>query len=281
MSSTLGRLGDNKMKKITYILTLLICLFSITSADCSDYINKEEIQKEIELLTANILKDSNNPILYLERAKYYQNLCAYKKAIKDYSKVLEINNTNISALYSRALCYRLVKRYEEALKDLEALLKIAPENIRGYIEKYNVIYQMSNFDSDKAIEVLNEAIKIGINKNFTNYNLSYLYSERAGLFSEMREDYFTAIVDLTSAIKYYEHSEYYFHRGMFYYQVGYFRRALADYNKTLKLNEKELETDNHYRLNEYMQDTIYKNIAFCKYVINNKDKFEKEMNLSQ
>ena len=24
-----------------------------------------------------------------------------------------------------------------------------------------------------------------------------------------------------------------------------------------------------------MQDTIYKNIAFCKYVINNKDKFEK------
>jgi tetratricopeptide (TPR) repeat protein len=59
----------------------------------------------------------------INRAFCFAKINQYEKSIMDYSKILEIENKNIHALYNRALSYEKSNKFKEVMLNLHRLFK--------------------------------------------------------------------------------------------------------------------------------------------------------------
>lgn len=69
----------------------------------------------------------------------------YQSAIQFYTDGIELNSDQDVLYANRALCYKALANYRLALKDLERALNLYPTNIKNLKRKYDILLIMGNF----------------------------------------------------------------------------------------------------------------------------------------
>ena len=88
--------------------------------------------------------------LYNNRGNCQIKMQNHKMGIQDFTKVLEIDNNNIKALYRRGICYNNIDKYNLAFQDLNQAFKLS---------KTEKEKEMIKSEMDKTIENINKLIQ--------------------------------------------------------------------------------------------------------------------------
>jgi tetratricopeptide (TPR) repeat protein len=154
------------------------------------YGDREQLTKAIEICTAIIKNNPQdiNALLYRAEACYEGGSVA--DAIKDYSRIIEIDPLNIRAYDRRAW----IKKFSfhddsEAIKDYLKIIEIDPENIIAYHNIASIKYDHDDFPG--AIDAFTRIIEI--NPDDEVYYDRGSAKEKLHLYQEALEDYDLAI----------------------------------------------------------------------------------------
>lgn len=189
------------------------------------------------------------------------------RSIQNYSVGIEANPENGFLYFGRGMDFMLVQDYENAIKDISKVIELNPDLLVGYFarailqtEQLEYNYQLSgeslfsDFGKKNQIPILNDvggksklpeiSVKsvlydeilreyeeiIRINPNFI-----YAYYNRAEIFT-IEKDYRAAIADYTKAIKIEpQFAEAYFNRGISRLAIGETSEGLDDLRKAGEL----------------------------------------------
>jgi tetratricopeptide (TPR) repeat protein len=118
----------------------------------------EDLNLAIDLAQGVSDKKFENKI-YVNRGAAYQKLLSYDAALNDYSKAIQLDDSNPNVFIYRGYLYYQTEEYENALADFNAVIDIDPENPFAY---YNLgmIYIKLN-DEDKACDNFHKGCEFG------------------------------------------------------------------------------------------------------------------------
>ncbi len=98
--------------------------------------------------------------IYLNRGVIYSQIGENKLSIKDFSKVLEIDEEHHAALMNRGLAFVYESDFENAIQDLNLAIEIKPEEPAAYLNRAVAYREMDEIDL--ACKDLKEAKSLGI-----------------------------------------------------------------------------------------------------------------------
>lgn len=117
--------------------------------------------KESEIVTADELKEKGNEFVKKQD---------YKKAIEFYSKALNAAENDKHILYSnRSFAYLKNKEYYYALADAERVIELAPDFVKGFYRKAEVLKEICIYE--EAIMNYGKALKLEPTNNVLMTNL--------------------------------------------------------------------------------------------------------------
>ncbi|MFJ9505504.1 tetratricopeptide repeat protein, partial [Streptomyces anulatus] len=125
------------------------------------------------------------------RGLTYRHMRRLGEASVDFTRAIELNPENASAVFSRGVAYRLSGRHEEALADFTRAIELDPDNMRAFTARGNT-YRLSD-RHEEALADLTRAIELDPDnaQAFTARGNTYRLSDR-------HEE---ALADLTRAIE--------------------------------------------------------------------------------
>ncbi len=171
-----------------------------------EIVNKKILLKAINSYNKAINIDANNPRLYLLRSHCYYSLNNYQNAIKDYTKVIDLNpdiskNYDANPYFHRGICYYKIGDHDKALEDFSALkfdfnlfeiLELGIKNksfIQGdeyFTESTNTLMFVVNILGEPScpIDLFLKGLEIIFElKGFSFYNKSFFESYNEDIFS--------------------------------------------------------------------------------------------------
>jgi tetratricopeptide (TPR) repeat protein len=86
--------------------------------------------------------DPRDPESYLDRGVEEQNLKQYDAALRDYSKAIELDPSRPRAYNNRATLFRMIGRPQDALADLTTAIKLQPDYLDGYFNRGQLYKEM-------------------------------------------------------------------------------------------------------------------------------------------
>ena len=92
--------------------------------------------------------------LYNNRAYCFAKLAAYADAIRDYSRVTQLDPENIHALHNRGISYERLGHYKEAIRDFTRVIEIDPDNANAYFNRgccYDAVGELDLAISDYSV----------------------------------------------------------------------------------------------------------------------------------
>ncbi|QYX30608.1 serine protease [Sphaerospermopsis torques-reginae] len=187
------------------------------------YSGLKKYQQGIDDLTKAIQLDPKNAEYYDIRGLKYGSLGDYKKAIEDITEAIRLDDKSVLYYADRGIAYLGLKDYKQAISDLTETIRRDPKNAPYTVGGL----RYSEFKNNKII--------------ISSYNtqLSIVYANRGGAYSELKE-YKQAIDDYTQAIKIDpENAEYYKNRGLAYFQLKDYKQAINDYTQAIKIDPKD------------------------------------------
>lgn len=181
-------------------------------------------------------------VAYFNRGNYLQSLGDnetdninkatdfYNQAIEDYTKAINLQNSNIGAYSNRGITFAKITNYQKAIDDFNQVIVIDSTYPNVYSNRGNAYGMLGKWD--KAIGDYNKAISK--NPNFADaiYNRGIAYSN-INKFEEAIED-FNKVLSLKNF-----REDIVMHRGLAYYFLNEYRKALTDINKYLKTNPND------------------------------------------
>ncbi len=87
---------------------------------------------------------------YFNLGKVFMNAKAYKEAIDNFTKALEDNKYLVDAYYLRAKSYEAIKEYEKALKDFKSATILMPEEKKFFTDMAKVYFEMAEDEIKKG-----------------------------------------------------------------------------------------------------------------------------------
>ena len=97
---------------------------------------------------------------YFNRGIAHVSSGAYDQAIKDYSKVVEINPDDSAAYFNRGSAYRMIGQHDRAIAEYSRAIEIDPQfaqahNNRGiaYVSKGEIERAIADYDKAIALDV--------------------------------------------------------------------------------------------------------------------------------
>lgn len=112
--------------------------------------------------------DPNYLTAYMSRALVYTRFRDYERAIKDYTRALQLDGNLLAAYNNRGVVYAALQEYDKAAADFDKVLQINPDYIPGYNNR-SIIYALQG-DYDQAITLLQDAIsRSGIDDVLAQY----------------------------------------------------------------------------------------------------------------
>jgi tetratricopeptide (TPR) repeat protein len=164
----------------------------------------------IEAFTSAIALNPNFAYAYALRGGVYLEIGQNDKAYEDANKAIAIEPENPQFYALRAATYSGCSESgwancEKALNDIEKAIRLKPESYEFYVARAG-IYHQANMP-DKAIEDFNKATVLGLRDEWP-YLLAVAYLKKAQLAKD-KNDYHTAIADITSAITILINAKYY------------------------------------------------------------------------
>jgi len=208
-------------KKIKPIVNIILVLFILFFS----YLSWEriEIWKNGEVLfTDELEKYPDLPFALNNRGyMYYKYHEDYEKALKDYSRCIEIDSTFHRALSNRGVLYFNTQKYKEAVRDFNKCLIFRPDNTDALIGRANTLSQLEEYakaipDYDKYIQLKAEDDKAYMWRGIAKF--------RMGEFDD-------AIIDFDISTKIlYTHYESHYWKGLTYLELKDFKNALLCLN---------------------------------------------------
>lgn len=183
---------------------------------CLAYNLLEEYELGLEYgdLAIQISKDSSS-VVYSNRGNSYLGLNRYEEAFYDYVKAMEIDDTNVYAMYGKGLVHYDQGEYEKALEAFDQYVMSTPDDMEAYEYMIWSYYYLGDYD--KAITLSDEAIQI--ESNFDIYYAKGMNIQAKEGY-EKAEIYYKDMIDLFN-----EEAEAYMILGKFYYNAGNYKSA--------------------------------------------------------
>ncbi|MDP8212351.1 MAG: tetratricopeptide repeat protein [Candidatus Zapsychrus exili] len=175
------------------------------------------------------LKNGNDSFAYNSRAHLYMRMRVWSKAIKDYTKAIEINPNNLQGFINRAIAYVQLKKYDEAIEGFSEAIRLDPYYVEAYNNRADTYSKKGDINS--AINDFNKAISINPNNLRIRYNRGLTLVE-AKKYKDAIND-FTHILNIVP-----DYIKGYTSRGVAYFSLGDIQNALKDFDKVLELDDK-------------------------------------------
>lgn len=160
----------------------------------------------------------------------------YELAIKDYTRLTELDANDWEAYSGRGVCYSLLKDYARAPEDFNQAIQINPQNIQDYIERAHCHEKLNNYelaiaDCDKITELdPNSLNTYNTRSNFYlkqgNYDKAIEEADKAYQLETDKDIKHTRLRAKTIAI---------IARADFYLKQGDYDKAVADYDTAFKI----------------------------------------------
>ena len=191
-----------------------------------------QTDRAIKVYSRAIELDSRHAFAYNNRGIAYNRKCEVNKALKDYDEAIRIKKDFAEAYYNRGITYREKGEFELALKDFTKAIQLNPQFARAYSNRGNV-YDEKN-DIDRAIRDHNRAIELDLNNPIFYNNRGIAYGEKGKVD--------LAIEDLTKAIELKpDYAIAYNNRGAVYRSKGEHDLAIEDCNEAIRLKHDYAE----------------------------------------
>ncbi len=202
--------------------------------------------KEIEI---DIKIENNQTVTaedYFQKAEIYLENKEYDKAILDYTKAIEINNSYASAYFKRACTYYCQNQLQKAKTDYDKAVSfnLQIEVIYNYRADLPIIFN----DVKSAINDYNTLLQLNPN----DYN-AYYYR---GISYEKNGDINLAINDYSKAIELNpDLDNAYINRGRIYSKSNQLEKAKIDFNSACRINpNRKNECDSCIQGHEKLQE---------------------------
>ena len=154
-------------------------------------------KEAVKEYNAAIEKDKTNSDFYLERGRCYEQMTESSKnigrALDDYSRAIDLDNSNLAAIRCRAELLTHTGEYYKALTDYKVYLTIDDEDMSIY-ERKSELHVLLNrpkdaiADLDEALVVNPKAAHIYIGKGLLQYNQSQPDSAIGNFTTSIRID---------------------------------------------------------------------------------------------
>jgi len=138
-------------------------------ADCYRGMNQQD--KSLEYWNRILEQDPRNKVILTRAGDAYRHLGRYEDAVDYYERALNIE-FDTWAVVGLAVVAKIQGRYDEAIDSLNGLIRQDPKNYRLYLELADCRCQRG--DRHKAIEVLEEFLRLGVRNNAVNEFLEQL-----------------------------------------------------------------------------------------------------------
>lgn len=178
--------------------------------------------------------DPNCDVRYHNRGLAYQNLKRYKDAISDFSEALQLNPQNVFSYQHRGETYTFLKEYPKALDDLSKAIRINPSESNSYALRAKILEEKSEFF--KALEDYDQAIQLSLDPS----KKSYYYYQKGFLLRKIGRYHEALNAQEKAVLLAPNHPFSYNNRGQAYGDLKQYEEAIADYSKSIELNNPEL-----------------------------------------
>ncbi|KAB2858736.1 MAG: tetratricopeptide repeat protein [Flavobacteriales bacterium] len=193
--------------------------------------------------------DPENPESYIQRGEYNSRIGYQSLALADYTKAIELNPNNYNPYFKRASLYYGQKRLEEAMKDINRAIELDSNQFalytgRGAIFDVMQEYHKAISDYTKAISLNKNDFLPYLNRATSFYKLEDLDASCSdyailktvienGSISDQAiiKEVNGAIQDICNSSK----PSYYYQRGVGYYNLKEYHKALDIYTKGLTI----------------------------------------------
>ena len=150
----------------------------------------------------------------------------HEKAIKHYSRALELKPDYVDAYNARGVVYAMRGKIDHALKDFSMVIKLEPDYFVAYLNRGAVHRDDGRYE--QALRDFGEAIKLKPNLNVGYFNRGEVY--------RIKGDFDHAIIDYNRAIQLKpDFADAYNNRGLVYVNKGEVDRAIVDYTEAIEL----------------------------------------------
>jgi Tfp pilus assembly protein PilF len=130
-------------------------------------------EQEIRMLDELISEDGNNSAALYNRAWLYASKNDYEKAVKDYTKAIQIDKGQADIYYNRGLLYVKMNKNDLAVKDFDEAIRLNPRDADAYCNRGGVNSRLGK--KNLAIRDYTEALKIRPNDGDILYNRGLVY----------------------------------------------------------------------------------------------------------
>jgi len=122
-----------------------------------------------------ISKDTENITAYYNLALFFHDKKEYQSALKNYTKVIELNPYNAECYFNRAALYAENKHYPEAVNDYTNVIRLNPKNLFAYFYRAELRHELK--DIQGAIDDYSTVISLFPLFYNAYYMRSMLYRE--------------------------------------------------------------------------------------------------------
>ncbi|MBF9239531.1 tetratricopeptide repeat protein [Hymenobacter sp. BT683] len=232
---------------IAFIATSLIRT-SLANDEVADYLQSVEnirnypqgydkgATADTDRLLDAIKYDDENYQAYILYAQSLHNERKYDAAIKFYQKTISIAPDSIDGYWYRSQCYAHLKKYDKAIADMTKCVQLDPTSYSNYFARARLYGSVNNRIS--AIRDYDEII------NREDYNhpkypsFALVLNNKAFSLMELGK-YYEALPLLNHAISLQQNDDtFYGSRGQLYYAVGDFEKSYNDFNRAIRILEK-------------------------------------------
>lgn len=173
--------GENDLiprKNINYMFLFL----EKFSQEVTDYITKGNTYVKLRRWHRAIKEYSkaleiapHTYLTYSRRASAYRKIGEYEKAIQDYTNALTLCQEKAEDYYHRSLAYRHLQDYDNAIADCKQALNLTPDLAAAYNHFGNLAFDLEEYET--ALEKYQQALKYDPNLAMVHNNLGVTYSK--------------------------------------------------------------------------------------------------------
>ncbi|MGZ3812233.1 MAG: tetratricopeptide repeat protein [Mucilaginibacter sp.] len=194
----------------------------------AEQLNEEKRYQDIILLLGDdLLKRLNSALLYIHKARAFDNIEKTDDCLINAQKAIDIDPQLSWAYLIKGNAWQGKKDYDKALADYNKAIELSPNYAVAYGNLGQVWYDKKDYD--KALEYYDRSIQLD-----KNYVASY---HNRGLVWYDKKDYEKALKDFDKSIQLDPNYKYaYNNRGRIWYNLKEYDKALDDYNKTIALD---------------------------------------------
>lgn len=190
------------------------------------FTDKAEGKKAISDFTKLIELNPNETLYYIQRGLAYSANDKHDKAIADFTKAIKLNPNDTIGYYKRGWASVGGGKYDKAIADFTKVIELNPGDADAYQSRGFAYF--CKHDHDKAITDYTKPIEL-------NPNDADAYQKRGFAYLEIGEND-KAIADYTRPIELNPgDTEAYMYRGFAYSLICEHDKAIADYNKAIEL----------------------------------------------